>query len=84
MSSLGHRGADKQLSKDFARNREQGTKYRQWKFEGLKQLLCFLLDFRVFNIHRLQKKIYIFQLQLTQKVFSSQGGKELKSYYTVI
>ena len=25
MSSLGNRGADKQLSKDFARNREQGT-----------------------------------------------------------
>ena len=86
MSSLGNYGADKQLSKGFCP--EQRTKYiskyRQWKFESLKQLLCFLLDFRVFNIHRPQKNTYIFQLQPTHNVFSSQGGKELKSYYIVI
>ena len=72
--------------KDFARNREQST-YQSTgngNSKASNNFCVFLLDFRVFNIHRPQKNTYIFQLQPTHNVFSSQGGKELKSYYIVI
>ena len=54
MLSLGNHGADKQLSKGFCpvigqnpllstvlQRTKYISKYRQWKFESLKQLLCF-------------------------------------------
>ena len=80
MSSLGNYGADKQLSKGFARNREQSTYQSTGNGNSKASNNFCVLDFRVFNIHRPQKNTYIFQLQPTHNVFSSQGRKELKSY----
>ena len=84
MSSLGNRGADKQLSKDFARNRERGT--YQSTGNGNKKAsnnfcVFWILGSSIFIGY---KKKYVFQLQPTHNVFSSQGRKELKSYYIVI
>ena len=73
--------------KGCARNREQSTYQSKGNGNSKASNNCcdFYWIFTVFNIHRLPKnKIYTFQLQPTHNVFSSQGRKELKSFYIVI
>ena len=77
MSSLGNRGADKQLSKDFARNREQSTYQSTGNGNSKASNNFCVLDFRVFNIHRPQKNIYIPTTTNTQR-FQQSGPKRTK------
>ena len=74
---LGSHGADKQLSKGFCP--EQRTKYiskyRQWKFESLKQLLCFF--YWILGSSAAKKYVYIPNSTNTQR-FQQSGPKRTK------
>ena len=82
---MGNGGTDKQLSKGFCP--EQRTKYKVQAMEIRRPQTTFVFFIGLLDLQyssATKKTNYIFQLQITHKVFSSQGRKELKSYYIVI